>query len=92
MQETWKLALEAARNAPRCKANSRRSAFSCQSPAMSNGRCRMHGGKSTGAPCGEGHGKYHNGFNTKQFVERLKYFNQLLRDAKHIIGRLREPI
>ncbi|MGO8839738.1 MAG: HGGxSTG domain-containing protein [Methyloceanibacter sp.] len=22
----------------------------CQSPAMPNGRCRMHGGKSPGAP------------------------------------------
>lgn len=29
-----------------------RSGSPCQSKAMSNGRCRMHGGKSTGAPKG----------------------------------------
>lgn len=29
-----------------------RSGGVCQSPAMSNGRCRLHGGKSTGAPKG----------------------------------------
>jgi hypothetical protein len=36
---------------PRCLARTRRST-PCQSPAMPNGRCRMHGGKSTGAPKG----------------------------------------
>src|SRR5262249_52774776 len=34
---------------PRCGARTRR-LTQCQSPAMPNGRCRMHGGKSTGAP------------------------------------------
>lgn len=33
--------------APRCGAKTRRHA-ACQAPAMRNGRCRMHGGKSTG--------------------------------------------
>jgi hypothetical protein len=33
--------------ARRCGAKTRR-ATACQSPAMRNGRCRMHGGKSTG--------------------------------------------
>jgi hypothetical protein len=32
---------------PRCGARTRTGA-ACRSPAMSNGRCRMHGGKSTG--------------------------------------------
>ena len=36
----------------------------CASPSMENGRCRMHGGKSTGAPKGNRnawkHGKYSN--------------------------------
>jgi len=44
-----------------CKANcpctaaadvERRNGSECQSPAMPNGRCRMHGGKSPGAPKG----------------------------------------
>ena len=35
------------RNVPRCGAKTRRKT-SCQSPAMANGRCRLHGGLSTG--------------------------------------------
>lgn len=29
-----------------------RNGLPCKSPSMQNGRCRMHGGKSTGAPLG----------------------------------------
>lgn len=36
--------------APRCNAYSRRSGKPCRAPAMANGRCRMHGGKSPGKP------------------------------------------
>lgn len=53
--------------APRCGAKTRRST-PCQAPAMRNGRCRMHGGMSTGPRTPEGlersrkanwkHGKY----------------------------------
>ena len=39
------------RLAPRCLARTRRGT-ECQSPAMPNGRCRLHGGLSTGAPMG----------------------------------------
>lgn len=38
---------------PRCGAKCR-SGQSCQNPSMKNGRCRMHGGKSTGAPVTHG--------------------------------------
>lgn len=34
-------------SAPRCGAQTRRRT-ACQVPAMANGRCRMHGGRSTG--------------------------------------------
>ena len=34
--------------APRCGARTR-AGCACQAPAMANGRCRMHGGRSTGA-------------------------------------------
>src|SRR5262245_55428817 len=47
--------------APRCGAKTRRGK-PCQSPAMANGRCRMHGGPSPGAPKGNKnafkHGRY----------------------------------
>ena len=39
--------------APRCGAKNRRGA-SCQCPAMPNGRCRLHGGLSTGPKTAEG--------------------------------------
>jgi len=42
--------------APRCGAHARTTGKPCQSPAMANGRCRMHGGKSTGRPVI--HGRY----------------------------------
>lgn len=40
-------------NAARCGAKTRRGT-PCQAPAMPNGRCRLHGGKSTGAKTPEG--------------------------------------
>lgn len=38
---------------PKCAAKCR-SGEPCKNPAMKNGRCRMHGGKSTGAPIKHG--------------------------------------
>jgi hypothetical protein len=55
--------------APRCSAQTR-AGGSCKAPAMANGRCRLHGGKSTGPRTEEGrqrcgalnrkHGRYSN--------------------------------
>ena len=39
--------------APRCGARTRRAGI-CRQPAMPNGRCRLHGGKSTGPRTAEG--------------------------------------
>ena len=41
------------RNAPRCGASTRKGTL-CQGPGMKNGRCRMHGGTSTGPKTPEG--------------------------------------
>jgi len=46
--------LTAARTAPRCDACCKWTRQPCRSPAMSNGRCRMHGGASTGPRTAEG--------------------------------------
>jgi hypothetical protein len=43
-------AREALKHHPCCGAHARTTGKPCKSPAMSNGRCRMHGGKSTGRP------------------------------------------
>ena len=40
-------------NAPRCGAKTRQGT-ACRGPAMANGRCRMHGGASTGPRTPEG--------------------------------------
>lgn len=49
----WRAALTRARAAARCGAKTR-SGCPCQGAAMPNGRCRMHGGSSTGARTAEG--------------------------------------
>ncbi|MBC7497410.1 MAG: hypothetical protein H7243_09650 [Sphingomonadaceae bacterium] len=58
----------------RCGARTRR-ASPCQSPAMPNGRCRMHGGKSPGAPAGNRraykHGLYGRAMREVRAMVRL---------------------
>jgi hypothetical protein len=47
-------ALVKANAAPRCGARSKRTGLSCRAAAMPNGRCRVHGGMSTGPRTPEG--------------------------------------
>ncbi len=47
-------ALLKANAAPRCGARSKRTGKPCQGAAMPNGRCKFHGGKSTGPRTMEG--------------------------------------
>src|SRR5215207_7007286 len=62
--------------APRCGAHGRRSGCPCRSPAMANGRCRMHGGKSTGPKTTEGKERCrraklkHGGYTREAVLER----------------------
>ena len=53
----------------RCGAYARRTGLPCRAPAMRNGRCRMHGGKSTGAPRGSRNGNYKHGHRTQERIE-----------------------
>jgi hypothetical protein len=43
-------ALEALAKHPRCGAQCKQSEGKCKNAAMANGRCRLHGGKSSGRP------------------------------------------
>ena len=84
--------------APRCGAKTRKGT-PCQAPAMKNGRCRLHGGKSTGPKTSEGierirqahlkHGKY-----SKEYIQSRKEFNALLKilreSAKEVVGKCNE--
>ena len=42
----------------------------CQSPAMKNGRCRMHGGKSPGAPKGNRNALKHGRYTAEAVLRR----------------------
>ena len=51
-------------NVRQCGANTR-SGKPCQSPGMANGRCRMHGGPSTGAPKGNRNAWKHGAYSAE---------------------------
>src|SRR5262245_17053058 len=63
---------------PRCGAKTRREK-PCQSPAMKNGRCRMHGGSSTGAPKGNRNAFKHGRYSAHAIAERRR-FSELIRE------------
>jgi hypothetical protein len=58
-------------NSPRCGAKTRKGK-SCQAPAMKNGRCRMHGGKSTGPPKGTQNALKHGRYTRTAIAERKR--------------------
>lgn len=78
--------------APRCGAMNRRGT-PCQCPAMPNGRCRLHGGLSTGPKTFAGierirravtkHGRY-----SKRAKAEQQHYRTLLRDCRELLGRV----
>ncbi len=48
---------------------------------MSNGRCRLHGGKSTGAPKGNQNAFKHGRYTAEALVLR-RALNKLMREAR----------
>ena len=78
--------------APRCGAKNRRGT-PCQCPAMRNGRCRLHGGLSTGPKTAEGierirravtkHGNY-----SKRAKAELAQYRALLRACREMLAGL----
>lgn len=68
---------------PRCGARTR-SGTPCRSPAMANGRCRMHGGKSPGAPPGNDHARKHGHYTADAIAERRELAT-LIRSMRRLI-------
>ncbi|MDP2355732.1 MAG: HGGxSTG domain-containing protein [Beijerinckiaceae bacterium] len=62
---------------PRCGARTHAGA-PCRAPAMSNGKCRLHGGLSPGAPRGAANGRYTDGHWTREAVEERRFIRLLL--------------
>lgn len=67
----------------RCGAKTRRGSL-CKSPAMKNGRCRMHGGKSPGAPVGNKNALKHGRYTAETIAKRRRV-SDLLREMRGII-------
>src|SRR5438128_8265375 len=73
------------RRAKRCGARTR-SGKPCQSPAMKNGRCRMHGGPSLGAPKGNQHA-YKHGRYSAESIARRREISALIRAGRALGGK-----
>jgi hypothetical protein len=82
-------------HAPRCGAKTRRGTV-CQCPAMPNGRCRLHGGLSTGPKTVEGIERIrkavtkHGRRTQAAEVERAEY-QRLVRQARDTLLSLHGP-
>ena len=68
---------------PRCGAQTR-AGTACQSPAMKNGRCRMHGGTNPGAPKGNQNALKHGRYATEA-IARRRAIASLLRQARAFV-------
>lgn len=79
-------ALDALAEHPRCGAHCRTTGAPCKGPAMANGRCRMHGGKSTGAPSGSAHPNYRHGRRTRAAIEERRESRAVLSSVLAIIN------
>ena len=66
-------------DAPRCGAYARTTGNPCKGWAMPNGRCRMHGGKSTGRPVI--HGRY-----TKEKKAQRKETREIIRAMRELLA------
>jgi hypothetical protein len=82
--------------ASRCGAKTRRGTL-CQCRAMPNGRCRLHGGLSTGPKTEKGIERIraavtkHGGYSAAARAER-RDVRALVRDARALLGRARMEI
>ena len=69
----------------RCGAHTKNKQL-CQSAAMINGRCRMHGGLSPGAPRGNQNALKH-GFYSPDPIKLRREYPALLRSARVLFAK-----
>ena len=70
-------------NIPRCGAKTR-SGGKCGHYSMPNGRCRYHGGKSTGAKTP----RVKHGYYTKTAIEERRWMNELIKEANQVTSEM----
>ena len=83
-------------NAPRCGAKTREGT-PCRGPAMANGRCRMHGGKSTGPRTPEGlersrKANWKHGLYSAESIAERKFIRQLLRNSRETLEQVEKNV
>ena len=89
MKPHWKRGLIAADAAPRCGARTR-NATACLRAALRNGRCRIHGGLSTGPQTVEGLARSRAANLKHAYYSKAQ--KQSRRNARLIIRQLRKII
>jgi hypothetical protein len=84
------------RNAKQCGAKARtRGGAPCKAPAMANGRCRMHGGASTGPKTEEGKARsrmagYKHGGRSAEAIRLRREAAEARRETQAILKIMRE--
>jgi hypothetical protein len=91
----WWKALQVAGKVPRCGARTR-SGTPCRGAAMTNGRCRMHGGPSTGPRTPEGlersrRANWKHGRRSADAIARLKEAAAIRREIRRLIALVLNP-
>lgn len=66
-----------------CGAHCRTTGQPCKNHPMPNGRCRMHGGKSTGRPVTTGH-------HTQDAIQDRRKVQALLGEIRELMQHLKE--
>ena len=72
-------------SAKRCGAKTRRGTV-CQSPAMKNGRCRLHGGLSPGPPRGNRNAWKHGRRSAAAVAERKRQTAECRQTMRDLAG------
>ncbi len=88
----WRAMLVLAHACPRCGARTR-SGIACKGPAMRNGRCRMHGGASTGPRTAEGlarirKARTRTGLYSAEMMEMRRLSAELREEARLLLMEL----
>lgn len=87
MSGTHRRDTDSMREAPRCGAKTRQGT-SCQAPAIKGkARCRMHGGKGSGAPLGN-QNAFKHGLYTADSLDLRRHVNALMREGRKVIEKI----
>ena len=87
----WRITLPLAHASPRCGARTR-AGMTCRAPAMACGKCRMHGGASTGPRTAEGlerirKARTRHGRRTAEMDRMRAMARVLMAGAKRLVER-----